>query len=49
MKPADKARIVSALQASEAKVSTAGDGINDAPALAAVDVGNASRLNRARL
>ena len=39
MKPEDTARIVGELKASGAKVAMAGDGINDAPALAAADVG----------
>ena len=39
LKPEDKARIVGELKAQRAKVSMAGDGINDAPALAAADVG----------
>jgi Cu+-exporting ATPase len=37
--PDDKARIVAELKAGGAKIAMAGDGINDAPALAAADVG----------
>lgn len=39
LKPDEKARIVAELKAAGAKVAMAGDGINDAPALAAADVG----------
>lgn len=39
LRPEDKARIVGEFRARGARVAMAGDGINDAPALAAADVG----------
>ncbi|MDB5736684.1 MAG: copper-translocating P-type ATPase, partial [Sphingomonas bacterium] len=39
LSPADKARIIGELQSAGAKVAMAGDGMNDAPAIAVADVG----------